>query len=233
MQPPPGDRFDGALQIGEGELARHQLEHHGAIFQLGAQSRDRGRKDAAVIESHGLAQRRHARAPERGAAAVTSRLLDQARLVEELVAVEHLLLVPRAATGAEAQAHALASAKRAPSLGLVDALGPLREQRQHDLVEDLRPLFAPILPREEAIPGLESGAGGAQPRHVLGHAGEGEIADRDDVRAGIVGARVPPAIAEGVELLHVAHREPRLRLDPRPQPHLERAVRQRIERPGG
>ena len=72
----------------------HQLEHHRAVFQLGAQPRDRGGEDAAMVEAHRLAERRASGARERRFAAVAPRLLDQARLVEQLVAVEHLLLVP-------------------------------------------------------------------------------------------------------------------------------------------
>ena len=72
------------------------------------------------------------------------------------------------------------------------------------------PLLPPVLPGEEAVPGLEAGARGAQRGDVLRHAGEREIADRDHVRAGVVGARMAAAIAEGVELLHIADGEPGL-----------------------
>src|ERR671931_1528423 len=97
---------------------------------------------------------------QRGFAAVAPRLLDQAGLVEELIAVEHFLFVPRAAAGAKAKPNALAPAQRARGLGFVGAHSPLVEQRQGDLVEDVRALLAPVLPRKEAVPGLEAGAGG-------------------------------------------------------------------------
>ena len=58
VQMAAGDRLDRALQFGERELARHQLEHDRAVFELGAQPRDRGGEDAAVVEAHRLAQRR-------------------------------------------------------------------------------------------------------------------------------------------------------------------------------
>ena len=51
------------------------------------------------------------------------------------------------------------------------------------------------------------------------------------MRAGVARTRVAAAVAEGVELLHVADRQSGLSLDPGPQPDLEGAVRQRIERP--
>ena len=50
------------------------------------------------------------------------------------------------------------------------------------------------------------------------------------MRAGVAGARMAAAVAEGVELLDIADGEPGLRLDPGAQADLEGAVRQRIER---
>src|SRR5262249_39547970 len=155
-------RLHGALQFGEGELARHQLEYDGTIFELGAQPRDRGGEDAAMIEAHRLAQPRHRFPRQRGLAAVAARFLDPARLLEALVAVDHLRPAPGAAAAREAYPHAPAPAERARRRGLGGAARPILEQRQHDLVEDVRPLLAPIFPREEAIPWFESGAGRAQ-----------------------------------------------------------------------
>src|SRR6516165_2780200 len=231
VQVAPRDRLHGALQLGESELARHQLEYDRTVFELGAQPRDGGGEDAAVIEAHSLAQPRHGLPRQRGFAAVAARLLDQTGLIEELVAVERLLFVPRAAAEREARTHALAAAERARGRGLGGTARPILEQRQDNLVEDLRPLIAPIFPREEAIPWFESGAGRAQGGEILRHAREREIADRDHVGAGIARPRVAAAIAEGVQLLHIADRKAGLRLDPRPQPDFEGAVRERIERP--
>src|SRR5499426_483766 len=231
VQVAPRDRLHGALQLGEGEFARHQLEYDGTVFELGAQPRDRGGEDAAVIEAHRLAQPGRGLPRQRGFAAVAACLLDQAGLVDELVAVEHLLLVPRAAAERETRPHALAPAQRTRRRGLGRAARPILEQRQDDLVEDVRPLLPPIFPREEAIPWLEAGAGRMQGGKVLRHAREREIADRDDVGAGIARPRVAAAIAEGVELLDVADRKAGLGLDPGPQPDFEGAMRQRVERP--
>ena len=66
VQMAAGDCLDGGLQLGEGELARHQLEDHRPVFELRAQPRDRGRKNAAVVESHRLAERRQVSALKRG-----------------------------------------------------------------------------------------------------------------------------------------------------------------------
>src|SRR5262249_60187469 len=115
-------------------------------------------------------------------------------------AVDPLPLAPRAAAEREPQARALAPAQRTRRRGLGGAARPILEQRQDALVEDVRPLFPPIFPREEAIPWFEAGAGRTQGGEILRHAREREIADRDDVCAGIARPRVAAAIAEGVEL---------------------------------
>src|SRR5262249_57780332 len=138
---------------------------------------------------HGRGQPRDGVPRQGGLAAVAARLLDQAGLVEELVAVERLLFVPRAAAERKARAHALAAAERARGRGLGGAARPILEQRQDDLVEDLPPPIAPIFPRGEAIPWVESRAGRAQGGEILPHAREREIADRDPVGAGIARPR--------------------------------------------
>ena len=140
----------------------------------------------------------------RGLAAVARRLLDQPRLVEQLVAVEHLLLVPGRAADAEAEPQPLAPAERRGRLAM-PRRGPLLEQRHDDLVEDRGPPLAPVLPRKEAVPRLEPGAAASRSAAALsGHAREREIADRDHVHAGVVRPRVAAAVAEGVELLDIA-----------------------------
>ena len=65
---------------------------------------------------------------------------------------------------------------------------------------------------------------------VLGQPRQREIADRDRVRAGVARPGVPAAVAEGVELLHVADRERGLLGGEGAQPNIEGAVRERIER---
>jgi len=227
VQAPAGDRFDGALQFGQREFTRHQFEHHRAIFELGAQPRDRGREDAAVVEPHRLAQRRQAFPRQRGFASVAARFLDQPGLVEQFIAVEHALFVPRAAAGAECEAQPFAPPECVRRLRPA-AVGPFFEQRQDGLVEDRRARLAPVLPWEETVPWLEASAGNAQ--RVVGHAGEGEISDRDHVSAGVAGVRVAATVTKGVELLHIADRQAGLRLDPGAQPDLEGAVCERVER---
>src|SRR4029077_16278719 len=122
-------------------------------------------------------------------------LLDQPGFVEQLVAIEDLLLVPGRAAVAEAQAQPPAAAEGAAGLRPLRARGPFGEQGQDRGIENLRPLLAPVLPRKEPVPGLEAGAGGAQRRYVLGPPGERQIADRDHVGAGIAGPRMTPAVS--------------------------------------
>ena len=76
MQVAPRNRLHGALQLREGELARHQLEYDRTVFELGAQPRDGGGEDTAVIEAHRLAQPGHGLPRQRGFAAVAARFLD-------------------------------------------------------------------------------------------------------------------------------------------------------------
>src|SRR6185437_12239846 len=156
VQLPPRDRLDPRLQLGEGEFGRHQLEDHRTILELGAQARDRGRENAAVIEPHRLTEGWQLAAFERGPAAVAPCFLDEARLVEHLVAVEHLLLVPRAAAGREALAQPLASAERTGRIVARLALRPGAERRQDGAIENFRALHAPVFPREEAVPRREA-----------------------------------------------------------------------------
>src|ERR1700733_7378902 len=49
VQPPSGQRLHRALQLQQREAWRHQFEHHGAVFDLGAKPRDAGGKDTAGV----------------------------------------------------------------------------------------------------------------------------------------------------------------------------------------
>src|SRR5258705_8476985 len=86
---PACKRFNTALQLQQGEFRRHQFEYHGTVFDLGAQPRDSGCENAAVISTH-----RPGRDDRRRAFPLTDRLRDPNRLVERLLALQHQLLVP-------------------------------------------------------------------------------------------------------------------------------------------
>src|SRR5262249_59760179 len=138
---------------------------------------------------------------------------------DELVAVEHLLLVPRAAAGGKTLAQPLAPAERAGRIVARLAPRPGVEGRQDGAVEDLRPARPPVLPGEEPVPRREAGAGPVQRVGALRAAGQRQVADRDDVRAAVAALGLPAAVAEGVELLDIADREPALLPDPAAHAH--------------
>lgn len=75
---PAGERLHGSLQLQKREYRRHQLKDDWAVFDLGAQPRNAGRHDAAMIGDHGLAghQRRGSCVPP------SYGLLDQACFVD-------------------------------------------------------------------------------------------------------------------------------------------------------
>ena len=91
VQRAPADRLRRALQRGEREGRRHQFKDHRAILHLGAQAPDGGGEDAPVIVAHGFTQRAGL-VDERARAPVAARLLHKPGLVEQLVAVERVLV---------------------------------------------------------------------------------------------------------------------------------------------
>src|SRR5690606_13607186 len=138
---------------------------------------------------------------------------------KQLEAVENLFLVPHRAIEAEADADTIL-ARHGPDRRRAQRrlLRPLAQPRLDLARQNIRTAFAPVLPREVLLP--------APPRAVLKIArvpplGEREIADRNHMQRGIVGLRVPAAVAERVELFDVAEAEPRLLLHPGAQTALE------------
>ena len=101
---------------------------------------------------------------------------------------------------------------------------PCAQPRRQHLRQRGRQTGSLILPREIIVP---AGPMGLETLTHLIFAGEAQIADRDRMRR--LGVAGPSAIGKGVELLDIAERMPGLRLDPRPQPRLQRAVR-KLER---
>ena len=61
VQAPSGQRLHRVLQLEQREAGRHQFKHHRAVFDLGAQTRDPGGEDAAMVVSHRFALDRCAR----------------------------------------------------------------------------------------------------------------------------------------------------------------------------
>ena len=113
------------------------------------------------------------------------------------------------------------------ALGFVGVFGdPGLEAWGNQGVEDRRRAFPPVLPREIAVPvapqriGRFGFAAGAR---------EGKITHRHHPWSLTRFHQMPPAIAEGVELLGVIEIQISLLAHPGPQAALQRAVRLRIE----
>src|SRR6267154_41499 len=143
VQPDTGERLDGALQLQQREGRRHQLEHDRPVFDLAAQAAERGRQDPAMIERHRDAGAQ-AIAGERRPPEVAGRLGDEPRLVQELVAFEDQLLVPRTCRHPEGQPEPFLAQ---PPLGFGRGLGRPTRQPLLDPDERVGLAVAPILPR--------------------------------------------------------------------------------------
>lgn len=213
---PAGERLHGSLQLQKCEDRRHQLKDDRPVFDLGAQPRNAGRHDAAMIGDHGLAghQRRRRRVPS------ASGLLDQACFVDQLIALKRELFVPKAVVEAECYRRPLpAFASRGRVAG---AVCPFNQARSQNVQHDRRRAGAVVLPWKIFIPTLPAALGRAR---CLFLAGQCEIADGDDALLALGADAVP--IGEGVELLNVPQRMTGLLLDPPPQTGLQRSVLKR------
>src|SRR3954453_3682170 len=85
VQVSAGDRLHRILQFRECELGGQKFKDHRTILQFCTQSRDRCRKNPAVVEAHGCAERGQGLARQCRRTAVAPRFLDQPGLVQELV----------------------------------------------------------------------------------------------------------------------------------------------------
>ena len=118
MQMAACNRFDGALQFGQGEGRRHQFENDRPIFEFRPQSTYRRRQNAAVIVAHRLSQRIEMTPALRRLASVPQGLGQQARLIEKFIAFESVLLVEAALLRAKQRAEeGAAGASRGPGAG--------------------------------------------------------------------------------------------------------------------
>src|SRR6516225_6210167 len=212
VQPHSRQRLDGALQLQQGEGGRHQLENDWSILDLAAQAADCGGEDPPVIGRHRYAENqtiaRQGRPPE-----IAPRLLDQPRLVEQLIAFEDELLVPRSGEGETQPLYAQSPFRLTRCLPR-----PCAETR-FERRERRRPPGAPVLPREIAVPALPRRLACAARPHF---ADQCEISHRQRAPRPRVFDAV--AVTEGVELLDIAQFLARLPLDPGTQPYFEGAM---------
>ncbi len=156
----------------------------------------------------------------------------QPRGVEELVAVEHALLVPRRVLDAKGEAHPLAAAERplpaasSPSARAPSGAAPAGSRRR--AASGGRRASPPR--GRSRTSAASSRRRGAAPRRVPPGPRQRQVADRDQMRAEIARPGMAAAVAESVELLDIAERQRRLLLDPGAEPHVEGAVKDRVER---
>src|SRR5262245_31554299 len=155
------------------------------------------------------------------------RLSHQPGLVEQLVALQHELLIPSLLVRSECGLDAM---RALPPDGWVGCLAHPSPQARQDRSRDHcgRPI-TPVLPRKVPIPVVPARA---LLSRYAGLPGETEIADRDQALVAAPMQAIP--IGEGVELFEVAQRVVRLVLHPGAYAHLqaamprgERACRQR------
>ena len=157
---------------------------------------------------------RHAR---HGIGCRMSRLGHQASLEEQLIALQHQVLVP--GLGAIAEAHLDPLLPLPPARRIAAALRPRCQSRQDGLGDQRRGAGPPVLPGEIAVPAppFRIACAGRQ-----AFAGETEIADRHDALPSVRGR--PVAVGEGVELLDIAQRMVGLSFDPGAQAALQRRM---------
>src|SRR5690606_27385386 len=127
---------------------------------------------------------------------------------------EHADRVPRHRLDAERLAHS--------RLAQIVPAGPALQPRQDAGLQTIRPTGAMILPWEEVVT-VDPGRAGR--RLLLSN--EREVCDRQEPLADV---RTPVAIAERIELLHVAELETGTMPNPAPQAALERRVGGGVER---
>src|SRR5260370_10884981 len=126
------------------------------------------------------------------------------------------------AVGAEIKPHPILAAERARRLWRLTLLGPSGQFGKNIALDDLGPGLPPVLPGEEAIPGLEGRA--RRRRRIVGCARQGEITDRDHMGLGVARLGMPAAVAKRIELFDIAQPQAGLLFDPGAQPDLERAL---------
>ena len=221
VQTAPGQRFHRLLELQQREFLGHQLEHHRPVFDLGTQPRHGGRENAPVVMTHAL--------PGQGLGLrgfhnpVAQRLRHESRLEQQLIALQHQLFVPLVVIEPEHHRHALQTLLARGDIRR--AFAPLAQTRQDGLVDQRRLAAAPIFPGEIAIPIVPPRL--RRTAAIVMLARQPQIADGDGAHAQL---RRPIPIRKGVELLDIAERMVRLRLHPRAQAGLQRAVLRR-ERP--
>src|SRR5262245_7222650 len=204
--------LDGTLQLQQRERRRHQLENDRAVFDLGAQPRDAGGKDAAVIMVHALAGRQrlnHRPTPRR--------LPHECRLVQQLVALQHELLVPSLLVSSESGVDAIRALPPGSGIGCVTRPSP--QARQDGSRDHSGRPATPVFPRKVPIPIVPVGAMLSRYARL---SGETKVANGDYALLSAPMHTIP--VGEVVERSEVAQRVMRLVLHPGAYAHLQAAM---------
>src|SRR5215467_1460317 len=174
------DGLHRLLQLKQGEHLRHQLEDDGLAFQAAAQLTDGACEHARMVAEHWMGEPWH-QPPHRSRLDRLSAVPCQTRLAQKLVALEHLLLVPRRPVAAKGNAQAPAALQAVVIRVICTILegnrGPGLEAGLDHLAQALGFAAPPILPGKIRIPALPSSI--ARLPAVLG-TDRGQVADGDD-----------------------------------------------------
>ncbi len=225
-----GQRLDHSLQFEKGEAFREQFEDEGTVADLPPDPPQGGGADSPVIHRHGatkgLAGRLGIGTP------ISVAFLDERRLVQELVSLEHPLAIPRSPAQPETHLNAIAAAR--PPLLVSWLCDPLAQARSYALLDRLLSSCKPIFPGQKAVQIAPCGRDRRSGRGLWpAFASQGQIGHRHHPSPAAAFPRLTVAVAEGVELFHVAELDPGLLDHPPPHGELERAVTREVEGAGG
>lgn len=219
-RPQARQSFDRQLQLGQCEAGGKQFKDQRPVFQLAAQPTHRGRQYAAMVKGHRLAGGLQAlvivhRQLGGGAALlhpqppVAPRLKDQPGFIEQLITLQHPLLIPRRSPLAKGNVDAVKTPAFFDLVGCRSCPGT--QPGNQNAVDHCRATVAPVFPGEKAVPWQPCRLGAARWRRL---ADKRQIADRDNARPATPFAWIAALVTEGVKLLDIAEVQPRLLLHP-------------------
>src|SRR5262249_43864360 len=145
------------------------------------------------------------------------RLPHEPRLVEQLVALQHELLVPSLLVSSESGPDAMRALP--PDSGIGRLARPSPQARQDCSRDQCGRPITPVFPRKVPIPVVPAGAMLSRYARLPG---ETKVADGDHALLAAPMHAIP--VGEGVELFEVAQRVVRLVLHPGAYPHLQAAM---------
>src|SRR5262249_26300652 len=139
------------LQFEQGENLRHQLEDDGLAFETAAQLSNGACEHARMVAEHRMCQPWHQPSDRPGVLDGWRAAPCETRLAQELVALEHLLLVPACPVAAKRNAQAPAALHTIAIRVICTIIanrGPGLETGFDHLAQALGFALPPVLPRE-------------------------------------------------------------------------------------